>query len=70
VRVSPPWSLASLGAHLRASPTPPSVGDGIAPVTPSILWPGGWSSKPSFMKPSEETRAEIHAIYALHRPNA
>jgi hypothetical protein len=30
---------------------------------PSTLWPGGWSSNPSFLKPAEETRAEIHAIY-------
>jgi hypothetical protein len=74
VGVSSPWSLASLGAHLpvpSATPaTPPSSGDVPAPKTPSSLWPGAWSAKSTDLKPAEETRAAIHAIFALHRPSA
>jgi hypothetical protein len=50
--------------------TPPSSGDVPAPKTPSSLWHGVWSSKPTDLKPAEETRAAIRAIYALHRPSA
>jgi hypothetical protein len=74
VGVSSPWSLASLGAHLPVPSatlaTPPSSGDVPAPKTPSSLWPGAWSAKSKDLKPAEETRAAIHAIYALHRPSA
>jgi hypothetical protein len=74
VGVSSPWSPAMLGDHLPVSSsnlvTPPLSGDVPAPKTPSTLWHGGWSSKPSDLKPAEETRAAIRAIYALHRPSA
>jgi hypothetical protein len=73
VGVSSPWSLTSLGDHLPVSSTtpatPPSSGDVPAPKTPSTLWHGGWSSKPLDLKPTEETRAALRAIYALHRPS-